>query len=261
MQTLETALVSLGIEEVASSISSLIKEAEKKKVSYEEFLRMVAGYELEARAVKREAILLRLAHFPVIKTLSGFDFSFSPEIDPCLINQLAELRFIQERENVLFLGPPGVGKTHLAIALGVEACRRGMKTYFTTLEEMIGRLAAGSPMMLSRRLRRYLSCQLLVIDEVGYLPLSATQAHLFFQVISSRYEQGSTIITSNKPVIEWGEYLSDPTLAAALLDRFLHHCHVVSIKGESYRLKEKTGLLRAQHKRGISQSTAKQSDL
>jgi len=243
VEALETQLEELGMDAAAEEISALIKGATKEKASYEAFLASVLSHERSVRATNRQAILTRLARFPMIRTLESFDFSFSPKLDASLIRELATLRFAREHENVLFLGPPGVGKTHLAVALGVEAVASGMKTYFTTLEEMISKLMAGSPALLARRMGRYLNCGLLVVDEVGYLPLSAAQAHLFFQVISSRYESGSTIITSNKPVVEWGEYLADPTLAAALLDRFLHHCHVISITGASYRLKNKMDLV------------------
>ena len=133
---------------------------------------------------------------------------------------------------------PGVGKSHLAIALTVETIKSGHKAYFTTLKEMIERLSRTGAS--ARSMRAFSSSSLLVIDEVGYLPMGPAEAHLFFQVISARYEKGSVIIASNKGVGEWGEYLSDPTLAAAILDRFLHHCHVVNIKGGSYRLKEQS---------------------
>ena len=238
----------------------MISQAEKKRDSYEAFLARALGFEAAARQKRRESILLRLAKFPEIKTIEGLDYVFNPSLDPRLISQLGEVRFLGEKENVLLLGPPGVAKTHVAIALGVAACQAGHKTYFTTLEEMMLRLSSAPPNGLAGRLRRYTSASLLIVDEVGYMPLSASEAHLFFQVISQRYQKGSTIITSNRAVAEWGEYLSDATLAGALLDRFLHRCHVLSLKGDSYRLKDKLDLVAGKQKRTTKPKNDSKSD-
>ncbi|MFE9469429.1 IS21-like element helper ATPase IstB, partial [Streptomyces virginiae] len=183
---------------------------------------------------------LRLSKLPHHKTLDEYDFSFRPELDPRKIKDLATLAFVEAKANAALLGPPGVGKTHIAVALSVAACRAGFSVYFTTLDDMVRQLkVAEAAGRLSSKLRTYLRPGVLVVDEVGYQPLERAEANLVFQVISKRYEKGSIILTSNKTFSEWGQVFGDEVLATAILDRLLHHCDVVSINGPSYRLKNR----------------------
>jgi DNA replication protein DnaC len=183
---------------------------------------------------------LRLSKLPHHKTLDEYDFSFQPDLDPRKVRDLATLAFVQAKANVALLGPPGVGKTHIAVSLAVAACRAGFTVYFTTLDDMVRQLSAADAIgRLTGKLRTYLRPTVLVIDEVGYQPLERAEANLVFQVISKRYEKGSTLLTSNKSFGEWGQVFGDEVLATAILDRLLHHCDVIAINGPSYRLKNR----------------------
>ena len=197
---------------------------------------------------RRLATAMRASRLPALKTLADFDFSFQPSVKREQIDALHELGFVERRENVVFLGPPGVGKTHLAISLAIATAESGRRVYYGTLAELIDSLeearAAGN---LNRRLKTLSHPALLIVDEIGYLPVTQSGATLFFQLVNRRYEHASTVLTSNKGFEEWGRVLGDEVMAAALLDRLLHRCHIVNIRGNSYRMRRHADPSKAIH--------------
>jgi DNA replication protein DnaC len=225
----------------------LADTAAQRDQPYLEFLENVLEAESQAKFERNVRLKTLWANFPFQKRLDQFDFTFQPSLDERKIRELASLRFLEHQENVILLGPPGVGKTHLAIALGLEAILKEQSTYFVTLPDLVAQLAqARHENRLKEKMATFVKkAKLLILDEIGYLPVDSFAATCLFQIVSERYEHGSMVLTSNKSYGDWGEIFHDNALATAVLDRLLHHSHTINIKGDSYRLKEKrkAGLL------------------
>jgi DNA replication protein DnaC len=237
-------LVGLKMPRALEIVDATVRRIERGEVSALEAIDALLAEEFTLRESRRVKTALAMARLSTIKTLSGFDFTFQPSLDRDRILALAQLAFVDRREALHFLGPPGTGKSHLAIALGVEAVKAGKSVYFATLADLIGALAkAEREGILRERIRFLCRFALLIVDEIGYLPVIPGGGNLFFQLVNARYERGAMILTSNRGFAEWGEVFGDPVVATALLDRLLHHAVVVQIEGSSYRLRQHAELL------------------
>ena len=230
----------LNLTYLEAALPHVLEAARREQWTYEMVLERALAVELDGRDQKAIARRLKAARIPAKKTLDAFDFPFQPTLSERRLRELADLSFVRTCTNVVFLGPPGTGKTHLSLALADRALTAGHSVLFTTLAELAQALESAShPGLMRQRLRRYIAPSLLVIDEVGYTKLSQEQAHHFFELVTARYEHGSIILTSNTSFAQWGTLLGDEVLATALLDRLLHHAEVIPINGRSYRMKER----------------------
>ncbi len=237
---LSNNLDQLKLSKIKEYLPSYLDDAISKNISIVDILLDLTNKEIDFREKRAAEINLAISNFPFIKTINDFDFSYQPSVSKAQILDLVSLRFIESFENILFIGSSGVGKTHLATAIGVEASANHISTYFIHFQTLIAKIKkAVAENKVEHFVKSYSKYKLLIIDELGYLPVDKVYASVFFQLVAARYEKKSTIITTNQPLSKWGEVLSDPVLANAIIDRLIHHSSIVKITGKSYRIKDK----------------------
>lgn len=241
LDRIQSSLSRLKLSRVGDILAQTIKTSEEEGKSYLSFLEEILEEEVACKEQRRVETALKISGLPFIKSIDEFDFAFQPKLNRQQVMSLFDLTFIREKGNVVLLGPPGVGKTHLAVSLALKACQSGVSIYFTNMEDLIKKLKRDQDAGRPGRGRSYHKSALVIVDEVGYTPIDREECNLFFRFIANRYEKASTIVTSNKAFSDWTELFHDPIIVTAFLDRLLHHSVVINIRGSSYRLRGKVG--------------------
>jgi DNA replication protein DnaC len=240
LDRIDSNLTRLRLPRIREILQGVMKRAEDQGKSYLTFLDDLLEEEVAQKEQRRIETTLKISGLPFIKSIDEFDFTFQPKLDRQKVMSLFDLTFVRQNGNIIFLGPPGVGKTHLAVSLALKACQAGISIYFTTMEELIKKLKKDHEARRPGKGRGYYKSSLVIVDEVGYTPITREECNLFFRFVANRYEKASTIITSNKAFSDWTELFHDPVIVTAILDRLLHHSTVINIRGNSYRLMGKT---------------------